>query len=58
VNWWVWLLHVSAVVFGAFFIINLALAVLYLFFSKDRQKRECGVAWQGRGRGAGVGAGV
>jgi hypothetical protein len=27
------------VVFGSFFILNLALAVLYLQFSKDKEKR-------------------
>lgn len=40
VSYWTWPLHMCMVILGAFFLINLALAVLYLFFTKDRIARE------------------
>ncbi|GFH11468.1 uncharacterized protein HaLaN_06969, partial [Haematococcus lacustris] len=36
-SWWVWPLHFAMVILGALFLVNLALAVLYLFFSKDKE---------------------
>ncbi|KAJ9521131.1 hypothetical protein QJQ45_022837 [Haematococcus lacustris] len=39
-SWWVWPLHFAMVILGALFLVNLALAVLYLFFSKDKEFQE------------------
>ena len=41
---WVWLYFVPLVAFGAFFLVNLALAVLYLQFAKDTQQAPAGAA--------------
>lgn len=41
ISWWTWPIHVLMVSLGAFFIINLALAVLYLYFTKDKEERGC-----------------
>lgn len=41
---WTWPIFFAAVALGAFFIVNLALAVLYLQFSKDREEEEGGTA--------------
>ncbi|KAJ9520848.1 hypothetical protein QJQ45_014049 [Haematococcus lacustris] len=40
-SWWVWPLHFAMVILGALFLVNLALAVLYLFFSKDKEFPCC-----------------
>ncbi|GLC45300.1 Caveolin-2 [Pleodorina starrii] len=40
VNYWVWIFYVGLIIFGAFFMINLALAVLSVNFSADQRKEE------------------
>ena len=35
VNPWVWIYFVAMIIFGSFFAVNLALAVLYLFFTEE-----------------------
>ncbi|GIL68548.1 hypothetical protein Vafri_21814 [Volvox africanus] len=39
VNYWVWIFYVGLIIFGAFFMINLALAVLSVNFSSDNLKQ-------------------
>eukprot|EP00798_Chlamydomonas_sp_ICE-L_P006468 gene6469-3102_t len=42
--WWTWPLHLTMMILGAFLILNLALAVLFLYFTKgldfEKKKRE------------------
>ncbi|GFR46010.1 hypothetical protein Agub_g7488 [Astrephomene gubernaculifera] len=40
VSFWVWLFYVGLIIFGAFFMVNLALAVLTLNFSADNLAEE------------------
>lgn len=40
ITWWVWPFYVALVVFGSFYIINLALAVLFLQFSTDNHQDD------------------
>eukprot|EP00798_Chlamydomonas_sp_ICE-L_P013775 gene13775-19683_t len=40
ISWWMWPFHVTIAVFGAFFLMNLMVAVLYLHFSRTQGKRE------------------
>ena len=37
---WVWLVFVAIVLLGNFFILNLALAVLYYYFTMDKQQKH------------------
>ncbi|GFH11379.1 uncharacterized protein HaLaN_06866, partial [Haematococcus lacustris] len=46
-SWWVWPLHFAMVILGALFLVNLALAVLYLFFSKERAAPALALVWYG-----------
>ncbi|GIL88323.1 hypothetical protein Vretifemale_16288 [Volvox reticuliferus] len=39
VNYWVWIFYMGLIIFGAFFMINLALAVLSVNFSSDNLKQ-------------------
>ncbi|GLI71626.1 hypothetical protein VaNZ11_016896 [Volvox africanus] len=39
VNYWVWIFYVGLIIFGAFFMVNLALAVLSVNFSSDNLKQ-------------------
>ena len=34
VSWWTWVLHIGIVIIGGYFIANLALAVIYLQFTR------------------------